>query len=118
MARRFRRSRLRQQVGNVRTSGRTMTASVKYSRRSAGRQRTFARAGNVAAPPVPKPGPQNLVRQVTGERISGRPDQEEQQQLAATVGAALHQLRLAQRLSIRDLERRSGVSRQMVSLLE
>jgi len=55
---------------------------------------------------------------VTGDKISGRPDLEEQQQLAATVGARLRELRSERGLSIRDLERRSGVSRQMVSLLE
>lgn len=95
-----------------------MTAPVKHYRRSAGTARSFARAGNVSVSLLPKPGPQNLVRLVTGDKISGRPDQDEQQHLAATLGARLRELRREHGLSIRELERRSGVSRQMVSLLE
>lgn len=59
-----------------------------------------------------------MVRLTTGDPISGRPDREEQQHLAATLGTQLRALRREYGLSIRDLERRSGVSRQMISLLE
>jgi Helix-turn-helix len=59
-----------------------------------------------------------MVRLVSGERISGRPDREEQEFLAAGVGAALRALRREHGLSIRDLERQSGVTRVMISYLE
>ena len=59
-----------------------------------------------------------MARMVTGDPVSGRPDQEEQQFLAAGVGAALRSLRRAQGLSVRDLERRSGVNRSTISRIE
>lgn len=59
-----------------------------------------------------------MVRQAAGEPVSGRPDQDEQQHLAATFGVRLRGLRREHGLSIRDLERRSGVTREMISLLE
>jgi len=59
-----------------------------------------------------------MVRAQSGEKVSGRPDQEEQRLLAETVGARLRELRAEYKLSIRDLERRSGVSRSSISLLE
>lgn len=59
-----------------------------------------------------------MVRLQTGEKISGRPDQEEQQRLAETIGARLRELRLEYGLSVRDLERRSGVNRSTISRLE
>jgi transcriptional regulator with XRE-family HTH domain len=65
-----------------------------------------------------EPGPQYVVRIQTGEPVSGRPDQAERQQLACTVGAELRRLRLDAGLSIRQLERRSGVHRSSISLVE
>lgn len=59
-----------------------------------------------------------MVRQVSGERISGRPDQEEQQRLAAGLGSRLRALRRELGLSVRDVERQSGVSRATISFLE
>jgi transcriptional regulator with XRE-family HTH domain len=59
-----------------------------------------------------------MARMVTGDPVSGRPDQDEQAYLAAGVGAALRSLRRAQGLSLRDLERRSGVNRSTISRLE
>ena len=59
-----------------------------------------------------------MIRQQSGAPISGRPDEHEQRQLAETIGARLRELRGEFKLSIRDLERRSGVSRSTISLLE
>ena len=59
-----------------------------------------------------------MVRMQTGEPIDGRPDQEEQRRLAGTVGARLRELRLGCGLSVRDLERRSGVNRSTISRIE
>ena len=98
-----------------------MTGQSTRSGSSEARQdgpRTFDRSDNVADAPTPKLGPQTLVRQFSGDRISGRPDQEEQEHLAATVGAALRSLRREHGLSVRDLERRSGVDRSTISRLE
>ena len=95
-----------------------MTIGTGRSRRSTAtqgpRERFRYRSGNVA----PKPGPQFMVRLETGEKISGWPDQEEQQQLAETIGARLRELRLEHGLSVRDLERRGGVNRSTISRLE
>jgi DNA-binding XRE family transcriptional regulator len=98
-----------------------MTAQDARSRRSGERAeqtRTFDRSGNIADVPVPRLGPQTMVRQMSGERISGRPDPEEQKHLAAGIGATLRALRREHGLSVRDLERRSGVSRATISRLE
>jgi DNA-binding XRE family transcriptional regulator len=92
-----------------------MTAETGRSRRSADTHETRERSRNVARP---KPGPQFMVRLQTGEKISGRPDQGEQQRLAETIGARLRELRLEHGLSVRDLERRSGVNRSTISRLE
>ena len=92
-----------------------MTAEPGRSRRSADTHEARERSRNVAQP---KPGPQFMVRLQTGEKISGRPDQEEQQRLAETIGARLRELRLDYGLSVRDLERRSGVNRSTISRLE
>jgi len=119
--RHFPRSRVAATLPNLAASGRTSTARSGRPRRSEGEEggsRTFGRSGDVAAAPAPKGGPQNLVRQVTGDRISGRPDQEEQARLAATVGAALRAVRRERGLSLRDLERRSGVNRSTITRLE
>ena len=59
-----------------------------------------------------------MIRQQSGERITGRPCEDEQRQIAGTVGARLRELRAEYKLSMRDLERRSGVSRSTISLLE
>ena len=98
-----------------------MTAETARSGRSGareGRTRTFDRTGNVARTVRPKLGPQTMIRMESGDRISGRPDQEEQEYLAAGVGAQLRALRKERGLSLRDVERRSGVNRSMISRLE
>lgn len=59
-----------------------------------------------------------MIRNQSGERITGRPCEDEQRQIAGTVGARLRELRAEYKLSMRDLERRSGISRSSISLLE
>lgn len=87
------------------------------SRRSAPKQRVNARP----AAPVVRPvlGAQTMVR-VTGPlvRVSGRPDASEMAEIAATIGARLRELRAQHGLSLRDLERRTGLDRSSISLLE
>src|ERR1035441_5429327 len=77
-------------------------------------------AGEAAAEPIPRPvyGIQCMVRVQTGTRVTGRPDEFEQAEIAATVGALLRRLRVEHRLSLRRLERRSGVSRATISRIE
>lgn len=50
--------------------------------------------------------------------VTGRPDAIEQAQIRDGVGALIKQLRREQGMGIRDLQRRSGVSRATVSRLE
>lgn len=59
-----------------------------------------------------------MIRQQSGARVTGRPDEAEQQQLAATIGARIREYRRRNELSLRDLERRSGVNRSTISRLE
>jgi transcriptional regulator with XRE-family HTH domain len=116
---RSRRSRVQETLPNVSTASTEATPRGDRSRRSGARSRTydrpFARANAI---PRPKYGPQTMIRQQSGTRIYGRPDEAEQRQIAETVGARLRELRREYKLSIRDLERRSGVSRSSISLLE
>ena len=67
----------------------------------------------------PKLGPQCKVR-AAGPlvRATGRPDDFEREQIAATVGARLRELRAQFSLSLRDVERRSGVNRSTISRVE
>ncbi len=50
--------------------------------------------------------------------VTGRPDVVEQDQIASGVGALLKSLRAAQGMSLRDLEKRSGIARSTISRLE
>lgn len=79
------------------------------------RRRTRAQAQVL---PRVKLGPQTMVRAYGSAPVDGRPDEAEQAQLAATVGARLRELRRAHGLSLRDLERRSGVHRATISRIE
>jgi transcriptional regulator with XRE-family HTH domain len=93
-----------------------VSAELKAVRRAVWAQRRAeARA---KAEPQPKYGPQNLVRQSDGVKVYGRPDEHEQRILAETVGARIRELRGFYGLSLRDLERRSGLSRGMLSQVE
>jgi transcriptional regulator with XRE-family HTH domain len=96
-----------------------VTARKRSTGRSAGTSRgrgaTFDRTQGVARP---KYGPQMMIRDQSGARAVGRPDEAEQQQLAATVGARIRELRRGNKLSLRDLERRCGVNRSAISRLE
>ncbi len=119
--RRFRSSGVAATLPNVAESGRTMTVREARPRRSEGEEsdsRACDRSANVRDSSVTKAGPQNLTRVATGERISGRPDLEEQRFLAEGVGALLRALRREHGLSLRDLERRSGVNRSTITRLE
>ena len=51
-------------------------------------------------------------------RPDGRPHEAEQDEIARTVGARLRELRAEHGLSLRELERRSGVARSSISRLE
>ncbi len=61
---------------------------------------------------------QFLVRESTLRPVDGRPDPLEQQQIAEGIGAMIRQLRHERHMGIRDLEKRSGVSRSTISRLE
>jgi AcrR family transcriptional regulator len=50
--------------------------------------------------------------------VTGRPEAAEQTQIAESVGALLQQFRGERRMSLRDLEARSGVARSTVSRVE
>lgn len=65
-------------------------------------------------------GPQCLVRAETWPpvKVSGRPPDFEQEQIAASLGARLRELRAEHKLGLRQLERRSGVTRSTISRLE
>jgi transcriptional regulator with XRE-family HTH domain len=79
-------------------------------------------SGNVALDrsnvPSPVPGPQFLVRAQSMCPVTGRPEAAEQEQIAGSVGALLQQLRGERRMSLRDLEARSGVARSTISRVE
>jgi transcriptional regulator with XRE-family HTH domain len=81
---------------------------------------TWEPGAESAAEPGPRPvyGPQCMVRLLTGERITGRPGTDEQAEIAVGLGRRLRMLRAGHRLSLRGLERRSGVSRAMLTRLE
>jgi len=64
------------------------------------------------------PGPQFLVRVQSMRPVTGRPEALEQEQIAASVGALLQQLRAERRMGLRDLEGRSGVTRSTISRVE
>jgi len=89
---------------------------------TAARSRRSSKVSNRSATlqqaPEPKPGVQFMVRERTGRPVTGRPDPAERQQIAEGVGALLRQLRLEVGMGVRDLERRSGISRATISLLE
>lgn len=68
--------------------------------------------------PHPVPGPQFLVRAQSMCPVTGRPEAAEQAVIAAGVGALLRQLRTERRMSVRDLEARSGVTRSTISRVE
>jgi hypothetical protein len=68
--------------------------------------------------PDPAPGPQFLVRTLSMRPVTGRPEAAEQAQIAGSVGALLQQLRGERRMSLRDLEARSGVARSTISRIE
>jgi DNA-binding XRE family transcriptional regulator len=59
-----------------------------------------------------------MVRERSSRPVAGRPDEIEQQQIAAGVGALLRDLRRDQGMSVRDLEKRSGINRSTISRLE
>jgi transcriptional regulator with XRE-family HTH domain len=65
-----------------------------------------------------KPGPQFLVRAQSMRPVTGRPEAAEQALIAGGVGALLQQLRGERRMSLRDLEGRSGVTRSTISRVE
>jgi len=74
-----------------------------------------------AAPePAARPvyGTKCMVRVQAGTRVTGRPDELEQAEIAATLGKRLRQLRVEHCLSLRRLERRSGVSRSTIARIE
>jgi transcriptional regulator with XRE-family HTH domain len=50
--------------------------------------------------------------------VAGRPEASEQERIAGSVGALLEQLRSERRMSLRDLEARSGVARSTISRVE
>jgi transcriptional regulator with XRE-family HTH domain len=50
--------------------------------------------------------------------VTGRPEAAEQTQIAGSVGAMLQQLHGERRMSLRDLEGRSGVARSTISRVE
>lgn len=64
------------------------------------------------------PGPQFLVRAQSMRPVTGRPEAAEQALIAGGVGALLQQLRGERRMSVRDLEGRSGVARSTISRVE
>ena len=64
------------------------------------------------------PGPQFLVRAQSMRPVTGRPEADEQERIAGSVGALLKQLRGDRRMSVRDLEGRSGVARSTISRVE
>lgn len=59
-----------------------------------------------------------MIRERSGRPVTGRPDAAEQAQLAAGLGALLRDLRQVHDMPVRDLEKRSGVSRSTISRLE
>lgn len=68
--------------------------------------------------PDPAPGPQFLVRAQSMCPVTGRPEEAEQARIAGSVGALLQLLRGECRMSLRDLEARSGVARSTISRVE
>jgi transcriptional regulator with XRE-family HTH domain len=67
---------------------------------------------------APAAGPQFHVRAQSMRPVTGRPEAAEQERIAASVGALLQRLRAERRMSLRDLEGRSGVARSTISRVE